>query len=120
MANLTFNAGRLRHRVDLQRRVETQNQTTGEVTYTWETFAANVACEVSPLSVKEFIASAALQSEVDTKIILRYRTDVVAKSRALQTVDGIVTAYNIAGVLRDPKTGLEWMTLPCQSGVNDG
>lgn len=120
MAQLTFNAGRLRHRVDIQQRAEVQDQLTGEVTWAWIAFALKVAAEVSPASAKEFIQSGAMQSEIIAKIIIRWRQGVVAKMRAVHTVKGVATYYNIEGVLNDPQSGLEWMTLPCSQGVNDG
>ncbi len=120
-ANLTFNAGRLRHRVWIQNRVETQDQSTGEIKYTWQSITTKqIAAEVAPLSAKEFLASAALQSEIIARITIRWRADVTAKMRVLHTVRGVDRYYNIEGVLADPKSGLEWMTLPCSQGVNDG
>lgn len=120
MPNPTLNAGRLRHRVDIQQRAETQDQNTGAITYQWVDFATKVAAEISPLSAKEFIQSAAEQSQITTKIVMRYRAGVVAKMRVVHIVNGVATYYNIAGVLRDPISGLDWMTLPCSTGVNDG
>jgi SPP1 family predicted phage head-tail adaptor len=120
MADLTFNAGRLRHRISIQQRSEVQDQGTGDVTYQWVDVATKVACEISPASAKEFIAASAMQSEIVAKIVLRYRGDVTAKMRAVHVKQGIEVLYNIEGVLADPKSGLEWMTLPCSQGINDG
>lgn len=120
-SGLTFNAGRLRHRVMIQERVETQDQSTGEITYVWQNLTPKkLAAEVAPSSAREFIASAALQSEIIARIVIRWRPDVTAKMRVLHTVRGVDRYYNIEGVLADPKSGVEWLTLPCSEGVNDG
>lgn len=53
-------AGKLRHRVTLQETVKDQNPTTGAVKNTWRD-VATVWAEVSPSSVREFIAAQAVQ-----------------------------------------------------------
>lgn len=121
MAGLTLFSGRLRHRIDIQQRVEVQDPNSGEITYTWVSILTKpIAAEVSPASAKEFIASEAMQSQIIAKIVIRYRPGIVAKMRAVQVVKGITTYYNIAGVLNDPQSGLEWITMPCSAGLNDG
>lgn len=108
-------AGKLRHRVTLQARVQVQNQTSGAVETTW----ANVSslwAEVVPLSAREFIAAQATQNEITTRITIRYRNGVTPKHRIL--FRGKI--YNIEGVLPDAVSGREYLTLPCSEGVNDG
>lgn len=108
-------SGKLRHKVALQRPIRTQNPDTGSVSTTWETIA-NVWASVEPLSAREFIAAQAVQSEISARITIRYRPDVDATMRILHR--GRI--YNIQGVLSDPRSGLEYLTLPCSEGVNDG
>ncbi|MNM24928.1 Phage head-tail joining protein [compost metagenome] len=108
-------AGRLRHRVRLQQQVIGQHAGTGAQIVGWEDLA-EVWAEVVPLSVREFVAGQAVSSEVTTRITIRFRDDVTAKCRALYR--GRV--YNIHGVLADPRSGLEYLTLPCSEGINDG
>lgn len=108
-------AGRLRHRVTIQRKVGSQNPNTGAITYTWVD-VATVWAEVAPLSAREFVASQAMPSEVSTRITIRHRDDVTAQCRALHR--GKV--FNIHGVLADQVSGLEYLTLPCSEGVNNG
>lgn len=121
MVNLTFNSGRLRHRIAIQYQSETQDQVTGEVTYTWVNLTAKkLSAEISPASAREFIASAALQSEIIARIVIRWRDDVTTKMRIVHSKNGADTYYNIEGLLSDPKSGLEWLTMPCSAGVNDG
>ena len=108
-------AGKLRHRIALQKPVNIQDPESGEVTPTWEEVAI-IWAEVVPLSVKEFIAAQAGQSEVTARIKIRRRTDVTAKHRIIYRGQ----IYNIEGVLPDPESGIEYLTLPCSQGVNDG
>lgn len=109
-------AGRLRHRVTIQRPVYTQDQNTGAMTASWSDVADCVPAEIAPMSVKEFIASAAMQSQVTTRIVIRYMAGIDATMRIVHR-DRI---YNIHGVLSDVESGLEYLTLPCSQGVNEG
>lgn len=108
-------AGKLRHRVALQEQIESQDATTGEVTPTWVT-RAEVWAAVEPLSAREFIAAQSTQSQISVRITIRQRSDITAKWRVLHRGK----AYNVHGVLADPVSGLEYQTLPCSEGTNDG
>lgn len=108
-------AGKLRHRVTIQEPVNIQDPVTGGLTSSWQD-VASVWAQVYPLSAREFIAAQAGQAEITTRITIRYRPGITAKHRIIfrgQT-------YNIEGVLPDPESGLEYCTLPCSQGVNDG
>jgi len=108
-------AGKLRHRVTIQSPGITQNPVTGEMVNGWAE-VATVWASVEPLSVREFMASAATQSEISARITIRYREGIAANMRILHRSQ----AYNIEGVLADPNSGLEYLTLPVSAGVNDG
>lgn len=108
-------AGRLRHRVSLQRLQETRDPETGAVISDWSE-VAKLWAEVAPLSAREFVASQAVQSEVSARITIRYRADITAKDRIVYR-DKI---YNIEGVLTDRDSGLEYITLPVSEGANNG
>lgn len=110
---MSLAAGRLRHRVSLQRQEETRDPDSGAVIVAWVPYA-QVWAAVEPLSVKEFIASQAMQSEVSARITIRHRDDVSAKDRVVFRGK----AYNIHGVLADRDSGLEYLTLPCSQGVS--
>lgn len=112
---MSIASGKLRHKVALQRRVRTQDPVTGEITYQWQT-VANVWASVEPLSAREFISAQAVQSKVSARIVIRHRSDVDASMRIMHR-DKL---YNIEGVLSDPRSGLEYLTLPCSEGVSDG
>ena len=107
--------GKLRHRITLQRPGLSQDPQTGEMIPGWQDVAPAWA-SIEPLSAREFIAAHAGQSEVTARIVIRYRADVDATMRALHR--GKV--YNIHGVLADPKSGLEYLTLSVSEGVNNG
>lgn len=70
---------------------------------------------IEPLSAREFVQSAAGQSEVTARITIRTR-DILATDRIAYR--GVV--YNIRGVLPDKESGLEYITLPVGTGVNEG
>lgn len=108
-------AGRLRHRVTIESLVPVKDGTTGVITDTWEEFAANVPAEVKPLSVREFISGAANQSKVTTMVVIRYMAGIKPSMRLLHG-DHV---FNIEGHLPDPKSGTEYLTLPC-SEVQSG
>jgi SPP1 family predicted phage head-tail adaptor len=108
-------AGKLRHRITLQKPVKTQSPATGAVINTWAD-VATLWADVTDVSVREFVAAQAGQSEVTARITIRYRDDVTNKNRIVYR--GRI--YNIYGVLADDKSGSEYLTLPCSQGVNDG
>jgi SPP1 family predicted phage head-tail adaptor len=108
-------AGKLRHRVTIQSREETQDEETGALSVGWVDFAT-VWASVEPLSAKEFLQSSSIQSDVTAKIIIRYLAGIKPNMRALHRDE----IYNIRGVLADKVSGLEYITLPCATGVNEG
>ena len=102
-------AGRLRHRVTIEQPVVTQDQTTGAIVETWGAFAERVPAAIEPLSARDFIQSAAMQSEITTRITVRY---IVGLKPNMRVVHGS-TIYNIRGILPDKNSGREYVTLPC-------
>lgn len=108
-------AGKLNKRITLQKPVKTQSQVTGAVVNGWAD-QAELWANVTDLSARDFVAAQAGQSEVTTRITIRWRDDVTDKHRILYR--GRV--YDIQGVLEDDKSGREYLTLPCSRGVNDG
>jgi SPP1 family predicted phage head-tail adaptor len=109
-------AGRLRHRIDFQRPSFAQDPVTGEMIKTWVEVWGKVPASVEPFSAREFIAAAATQNEVTARIGIRKRAGVDPTMRIIHR--GKI--YNIEGVLPDPKSGLDYLTLPCSEGVDDG
>ena len=107
--------GKLRHKMTLQQPVTTQDTTTGEMVTVW-TDVAKVWASLEPLSANAFVAAGAEQSEVTARVTIRYRDDVTSKMRLVYR--GMY--YDIKGVLADPKSGLEYLTLPVGEGVRYG
>jgi SPP1 family predicted phage head-tail adaptor len=108
-------AGRLRHRINIERRVNSQDPETGAVTPVWLAFARNVPAAIEPLSAREFLAGQAMQSEVTTRIVIRHRAGLDASMRIKHGKQ----IYNPAGFLADKDSGVEYVTIPCSLGVSD-
>lgn len=112
-------AGKLRHRVTFQSPGMTQDPVTGEMVEGWQDVAGmvKVPASVEPLSVKDFIAAQATQSQLSARIKIRYRAGVVPSMRIIHRGQ----VYNIEGPpLPDPDSGREYLTLAVSTGVNDG
>ncbi|NBF13087.1 phage head closure protein [Pseudomonas sp. Fl4BN1] len=109
-------AGDLRHRITFQQLLPGVDPETQEPTDGVWVDVATVQAAITPLSGREFIAAKAVNSEVVGRIVIRYRADIKASMRGLSR--GLI--YNIQGVLPDPKSGREYLTLPYSEGVNDG
>lgn len=107
---LDMDAGKLRHRIQIQTYTEKQDTTTGAMTKTWSTFAT-VWASIEPLSAKEFIAARVEQSKIALRIVIRYLGGVEPKMRAYHEAKD--KYYSIEGVLSDRECGLEYLTLPC-------
>lgn len=109
---MALQAGRLRHKVELQSLLSVQDPVSGLVTESWQTYA-RVWAAMEPASAREFMAAAAEQSKVSGKAIIRHRTDVNASHAILYRGK----RYEILGVLEDPVSMLEYITLPFGEGV---
>lgn len=113
---MSLAAGRLRHRVDFLAPGGGQDPTTGELLGDGAevVLEADVPAEVVPVSVREFVASQATQSQVTTRVTVRYREDVTAQHRVRHR--GKI--FEIVGPpLPDPESGLEYLTLACSEVV---
>ena len=99
-------AGRLRHRVTLQRATESRDSF-GQVVKTWAD-VATVWARVEALSGREYLEAQSLQRQVTTRMTIRWRSDVDAGLRALWR--GRV--YDIESALAD-ETGRRSLTLMC-------
>lgn len=108
-------AGKLRHRIIIQEPVNSQDSETGALATAWQDIAT-IWADVYPLSAREFAAAQAEQGEITTRITIRFRKNISRKNRIMY--DGKI--FNIEGVLPDPDSGREYLTLPCSEGVNDG
>ena len=117
MANIA--AGRLRHVVTIQKKIQKQDYYTGEIVDTWVDYE-KVRAAVEPLSVREFFAAGREKSKVTTKIIIRYIDGLDHSMRIVHRKRHIDRIYNIEGILADKDSGEEYITIPCYEGVNEG
>lgn len=108
---MTKASGKLNHRVRLES-LETVQDSSGDPVEEW-THAGDVWAEVAPVSAKEFVSSAAMQSKVVARITIRYRSDIQANWR----IQFRGRYYNIEGVLPDVVSGLEYLTLPVSYSI---
>lgn len=111
---MAFDPGKLRHRIKIERPVITQDQNSGAPITTW-TELATVWAGISHLSGRDLIAAQAEDSKVMGRIMIRYRDDVTDKMRLVHEAKGDI--YNIEGLLADPDSGLEYITIPVSLGV---
>lgn len=108
---MTQAAGKLNHRVELWSQNTTQD-VNGNPVFVWSP-QGSVWAEVVPLSAREFVSAAAMQSKVVARITLRYRSDI----QPTWKIRFRSIWYNIEGVLPDAVSGLEYMTLPVSYGI---
>jgi SPP1 family predicted phage head-tail adaptor len=109
---------KLRHRLTLQEKVTSQDGDTGAFVTTWQDVEDDIPASVEPLSAREFLVAQQMESKVTARIVIRTRTLISHDMRFIDKAG--LRVYNIEGVLPDVQSGLEYMTLPVSSGVNDG
>ena len=104
-------AGRLRHRVTVQRATE-RRDSFGQVVKTWAD-VATVWARVEALSGREYLEARQMQRGTLTRITMRWRGDVTAGNR-VQWIDpaGVAHTYDVESVLADD-TGRRSLTLMC-------
>ena len=104
---MPLEAGRLRNRIKIYQRNDSQDVTTGEIIVGWS-LVATVWASVEPLSVKEFVAASTTQSQISARIVIRYRTGIAADMIVVHNDE----TYEIKGPpLPDKNTGREYLTL---------
>ncbi|WP_286068806.1 phage head closure protein [Stenotrophomonas sp. 57] len=111
---MSLPAGKLRHRVLIQQQVTTRDGDGVEQT-AWVD-VATVWASIEPLSAREFIQSGQTQSAATARITMRYRGGLLPSMRLVHRGE----IFNIAGLLPDKVSGLEYITIPVSVGVNDG
>ena len=115
-------AGQYRHRIDIQDWVEVRDENTGGFEEKWVTTFANVPARIAPASGREFLAAAAIQSEIIGRIVIRRRTGLKARQRVLHKGMGeeVLGIYNVHAWLPDPESGRDYVSAPVSLGVNEG
>lgn len=117
----------MNHLISIEQGTKTQDPLTGEVTVTWTSFKDDVFCDIEALSVKDYIQSRANQADISVRVTIPFirgldsMGDIESNMRLVgQCACHQGRIYNPKGVLEDNITGLEYVTLPCSQGVNDG
>lgn len=121
---MSLEPGRLRHTVRIEEYADVLDSAgeplrgpQGEFIKEWQE-VATVWASIEPLSAREFMQSAAMQSQITARIVIRYREGLHAAMRIVHIAKGMI--YNPAGFLADKVSGLEYLTIPVSEGVNDG
>lgn len=107
-------AGKLRHRITIQARTDTQDGF-GQPVASWTNYLLNEPAEKRDLSGRELIAAQAVHSETTTEFVIRYKAGIDAKARVL--FEGV--KYTLNAVL-DPDGRRRMLRLHCSRGVNEG
>ena len=115
-------SARLRHRVRVERRVQTQDDETGAVDYRWETarLADGVLLSAVPAEVltgpgREMHAAGTKLAEATARINLRWFPGLLPTMRLVW--DGRL--YDIVSIETD-RTARQEYRLRCKDGVTDG
>lgn len=106
-------AGDLQHRITLQQRVAGVNAL-GQAQTSWVN-VAEVWAAVEPLRGREFFAAGQAQSEVSTRVTIRYRAGVVPAMRVVWRGE----PHDIEAVI-EPQGQKQMLELMCTAGVADG
>lgn len=116
---MNLKSGDLRHRVRIEQQIQIKNSY-GESSPEWEEIGT-FWCQIRPISSRERLLAAEIQSDLTANIVMRYNSAIKASMRAVHVVNGQdATIYNLSTPIRDPESGLDWMTLPASAGINQG
>lgn len=120
-------AGKLRHRVDIEQRAPETQDSAGQLIPAWSSVALGVPASIEPVSTREFISSQGLTGQVVAKIRMRWRDGIDESMRVVHrvyNVGGVLVRtdyYDIAGPpLQDADTGRSDMLLMCAKGPKEG
>src|SRR5678815_1197009 len=111
MAAKGLAAGRLRHRIAIKEQVTVINSS-GDQELDWVAVDSaapdkKFAAAIEPYSSRELLAAQQINSELNTKIVMRYDARIRASMRAEHSDGTTTTIYNLSAPIRDPDSGLE-------------
>ncbi|EMR47045.1 phage head closure protein [Pseudomonas putida] len=111
-------AGKLRHRIDIEEFVAVRDEESGEFGEPdWVTKWPRCPARVESLSARDLVAAKAAQSTATARVIIRYRTGVLPTMRIIYRGE----VLSIEGPpLEDANSGLEYLTILVSKGVKDG
>lgn len=101
-------SGAMRHTGTIEAPTKSQDST-GGIVNSWATFADGVRAAIEPISGREFFSASQVQSNVSTRIRIRYLDGVTPKMRYVHGED----YYDIQAVLPDDRSGRHEMHLMC-------
>lgn len=110
-----ISAGRLRHRIRIEERVDTRDEE-GGVEEDWVLFKDSVPAEVVPITGAEKQVAGTLIGQATARIVIRARPGLSANMRAIHNG----TIYSILAAVPDPVSGRSYIQLLCNTGANDG
>lgn len=114
-------AYRLRHRVAIQEKIQTQSPKTGGVTHTWQTLVLDwqpmdsIPAEVLTGPGREFRQSGATQADFDLRVNMRWFPGLKRTHRILWQGE----PYNIVSIETDVTNRRDYY-IKCQGGLTDG
>lgn len=114
-------SGPLRHRVTIQRRVESQNPD-GGIVWSWVDHAT-VWAAIEPIMGREYFDAAQVHSEVSVRIRMRYRSDMHTTMRIRHGDDtGSPTMFAYYEILSIavPRTEFRETVLMCSQSNAEG
>lgn len=103
-----MNAGKLRHSIVIDRYVSITDDW-GQPIEGWEA-VGSFRASVEPISGREYFAAQAAQSEVTTKITMRYQPGILSSDRI--THEG--TVYNVLSIIDKDMKNIQ-LELMCKS-----
>jgi SPP1 family predicted phage head-tail adaptor len=107
-------AGSMRHVVTIESPTKTQDST-GSIVSSFATFAETRA-SIEPITGREFFSASQVQSDVTTRIRIRFMEGVTPKMRVVHGSD----YYDIQAVLPDSRSGRHEMQLMCAKRAVQG
>lgn len=112
---MKLQAGRLRHRFQIQENRPNRDPESGAVVRAWVSIG-QVWGSFEPLSARDFLAAAAAQTKISARSVIRYKAYVKEKMRLLHRD----RAFMIQGALPDKESGREYLTLLLSEDLSDG
>lgn len=108
-------SGKLKHRITIQKPINTQDPVTGKLIQTWEN-VKTIFAEVTDLSTRDVIAAKAANSTIQARAKVRYSTTAKQINSTMRVLfDGYY--YRIDGnPLRDPDSRREYLTINLSTG----
>ncbi len=103
-----------RHRIRIERRLLDQQNESGDMVPSYELFADRVPAGWEPLSVTEFMAAAADQSQIKARCVIRYMAGLLPNMRILY--EGVY--YDPQGFLSDKESGRDYITIPVSQSLS--